>query len=267
MASQFDVTVIIPAYENPEILLRTLASVYGQKAKSLTKVVVVDDHSSQRLGPIIKKAFPQTTIIRNKINLRSGPARNQALRFIDTEYVAFLDADDLWEPAFLSKMVKLVSESNVAGAVSFSKQLFDTDLPPSFKIKIKLLSLIRDLFMGLFYVFNGQTAPQSAFYLCQLSHLVFRSQTVKGIKFDPKYNFGGEDWKFMLEVMDRGKIKILPRRLVDYRYHATSSTQKKINLQRKWASYTQLFDELDKRGIGGIMKIFFRWYISMFKVT
>ncbi len=258
------VTVIIPSYKRPGLLLKTLKAVYKQKGGYNISVIVVDDYSPEPLRPIIKKDFPKTKIIRNSTNLRSGPSRNQALKFINSDYVAFLDADDLWFPTFLNQSIKAITDYGSIGSISLSKPLLSPGLSTKFIIKIKLLSLIRDCLQSLFYVFNRQQMPQSSFYLCQVSHLLFKSGVIKDLKFDTAYNFGGEDWKYVLEAMDRGFITIIPKRLVKYRYHPQSSIQNPINQKNKWRSYQQLFKELKRRTVNDFMTKLFGYYVKSF---
>ena len=259
------VTVIIPAYSRPELLIETIDSIYRQKGALHTRVIVVDDHSPTPLGPAIKRKHPEVKVIRNKINLKSGPARNVALRFIDTEYVAFLDADDIWHEDFLRHSINNIEESGSIGSIALSTPMFYKRVPPTFKIKILTLSFIRDFFQILFYIFNSKNILPSAFYLCQLSHLLFKAEAIRGISFDPNYNFGGEDWKFILEVMDKGSFRIVPRRLVQYRYHNKSTSFMRKNRLNKWNSYKQLFNETRKRHLSGIMIVLFAAYIKSFQ--
>jgi len=238
------VSVVIPAYNNHNLLLETLTSVHQQIGDYNIKIIIVDDHSLQPIGPIVLKKFPNIRVIRNKKNLCAGPARNEGIKLIsNSDYVAFLDADDLWDPSFIDQSIKNIKKNNLTGSVAFSTPVFNQGIGLKFKIKIYLLSLIRDSFQIVFFFLNNKTVPRSAFYLCQLSHLVFKEKNIKGVLFDKNYNFGGEDWKFVIETMDKGKIGIIKQRLVRYRYHKKSLTQKPKNLKRKWDSFIQLFDE------------------------
>ncbi len=259
------VAVVIPSYGREKLLLETLQSVFNQKGKFQLQVFVIDDHSPTPLSPIVHKQFPQVKVIRNRTNLKSGPSRNVALKYLKSDYVAFLDQDDLWEPDFLTQSIETIANYKAAGSLTLSKPLFDPSLPWLFKAKIWLFSLIRDFCQYTFVIFNHQIVPPSAFYLCQLSHLVFKTKVVMQYQFDPKYNFGGEDWKFVLEIMDHGKIVLVPQKLVRYRYHPASTTLIKINKINKWHSYQQLFIELKHRQIKGFMVELFRLYINLQK--
>lgn len=262
------IAVIIPAFGNPDLLLNTLHSVFNQQGNLDLKVIVVDDHSPVPLKPIVSRHFPQALVIRNRTNLRSGPARNQALAHIsDAKYIAFLDADDIWSPTFLNESVKNITKNRAIASLSFTHPLFDQGINSSFKLRVLAFSLTLDLLKLLFYHFNHKTIPQSAFALCHLSHLLFRARAVSGLRFDSQYNHGGEDWKYTLEAMDRGKIAILPKQLVRFRYHLRSTTRLKENILNKWTSYSQLFSELSKRGLNDPMVWLFRLYIRSFQPT
>jgi len=259
------VTVIIPVYSQPNLLFKTIDSVLNQIGVTPCRIIVVDDHSPDRINHLVSQRYPQVTVIRNRTNLKSGPSRNQALKFIRTKYVAFLDYDDIWLPDFLKTSLSFLHNSDCIGSTVLPIPVFDKFYPISQQIKKRFLLLIRDLLYFVFYNFNNKILPHTAFYLGQISHQVFKSAAIKGLKFDPNYNFGGEDWKFMLEVMDRGSIGIIPARLVRYRYHPASSIQKPINVLNKWKSYKQLFPEIVKRGLHGPMIEFLKYYIKTFE--
>ncbi len=261
MKNNINITVVIPAYSKPELLLRTLKSVYDQKGDYLIDVIVIDDNSPKALKPIIEKFFPQVKVIRNNKNLKPGLARNRALNFIDSEYVSFLDSDDIWEKDFLSESIKNLLGEKSIGTVAMSSPLFDKDVSLVFRLKIFLLSSIRNFFQILFYIFNCKVMPKSAFYLCQLSHILFKTEKIKGLSFDANYRFG-EDWKFILEVMNRGDLMIVPKKMVRYRYHINSYSQQNGSLKNKSSFYKRLLEESNNYKVKGIMVWLFKKYIQ-----
>ncbi|AKM83705.1 hypothetical protein A2422_02405 [Candidatus Woesebacteria bacterium RIFOXYC1_FULL_31_51] len=264
--SKNSVTVIIPTYGRYDLLIETLTSVYSQKGKFKIKIIIIDDNYPEPVKKVISGLFPQVQIIRNKKNLKSGPSRNQALKYLDSEYVAFLDSDDVWDPNFLEKSVNKLKITQSDVTVALSKPIFAKCLSKSFKLKVYLLSLIRDVFQMIFIYLNCGKMPKGGFYLCQLSHMLFKANKIKGLKFDSNYNHGGEDWKYVLEVIDRVQnIIIVPERLVKYRYHKKNVSLNSENLLKKWNSYKQLYRELDKRNINGIMRFLFEIYVSTFQ--
>ena len=98
--------MVIPCYKNDEFLGEALESVFAQ-TRRLVEIVVIDDGSPEPLTcPWVGKV-PSLTWIRTS-NRGLGSARNTGLRAAKTEFVAFLDADDLWEPNKLELQEELL---------------------------------------------------------------------------------------------------------------------------------------------------------------
>lgn len=96
-----DVTAIIPAWNSESVLASAVESIWDQTPRPRS-VIVIDDCSSdgtralaRQLGLEYGSWFVLLTTNRN-----SGPgsARNLAYRHSNSEFVAFLDADDRWIP-------------------------------------------------------------------------------------------------------------------------------------------------------------------------
>ncbi|MDB4584214.1 glycosyltransferase family 2 protein [Draconibacterium sp.] len=90
------VSVVIPAYNAASYIERCLDSVFGQSHQS-EEVIVVDDGSEDDL---IGALVPYKTRIRliRQSNQGAAKARNTGVRHSKSEYIAFLDSDDLWHP-------------------------------------------------------------------------------------------------------------------------------------------------------------------------
>jgi glycosyltransferase involved in cell wall biosynthesis len=104
------VSVIIPAWNAEKFIGETLESVFAQTWPHV-EVIVVDDGSTDGTADVVHgllKAKANSSIplklIRQKNKGPSG-ARNEGLRAAKGDFVAFLDADDLWFPETLEKLV------------------------------------------------------------------------------------------------------------------------------------------------------------------
>lgn len=256
------VSIIIPAYRRPEFLEESLKSVFAQKGHFNLEVIVVDGCPKDPVKTTVNK-FPVARYVKKNKDCRQAEARNTGLKYAHGEYVAFLDADDFWGKDFLAKSLEVHQrQPKAALTLALSQPCFSRGFPIKLKLKILFLSLIRDLITYFSWV-TCRHLFRTAFYLCQLSHLVFKSAKTKGVLYDSAYNFGGEDWKYVLEATDWGHTAIVPNRLVHYRYQLQSSTFQKSNLENKWNSYRQLFAELDKRNLNGPLRRLFSLYIGM----
>ena len=94
-------SVIIPFHKDLENLKRSIASVYSQTNLNDTLVEIVIGNDSEFNPAFIfnkLKMFKDIKILINKKSppKGSGNARNSALRICSGDYIAFLDADDIW---------------------------------------------------------------------------------------------------------------------------------------------------------------------------
>jgi glycosyltransferase involved in cell wall biosynthesis len=97
------VSVVIPAFNAAAFLAEALDSVLAQTCQPL-EVIVVDDGSEDQTPQVAAAFASKVTYIRKE---RGGPAsaRNAGIRAARGEWIAFLDADDIWMPGFLEKLL------------------------------------------------------------------------------------------------------------------------------------------------------------------
>jgi glycosyltransferase involved in cell wall biosynthesis len=90
------VSVIIPAYNAAKYLGEAIDSV-ARQTHDLVEIVVVDDASTDDTAPV---AARYGNALRYVVQPHRGhaAARNHGVRVSTGRYLAFLDADDLWEP-------------------------------------------------------------------------------------------------------------------------------------------------------------------------
>lgn len=96
-------SVIIPVYNKARFIQNTLTSVLNQQFSDF-EVLVIDDGSTDESCSIIQ-AFedPRIRLIK-QTNQGVSAARNAGIQEAKAPYIAFLDADDLWEPDHLETM-------------------------------------------------------------------------------------------------------------------------------------------------------------------
>ena len=107
MDPRTQVSVVIPAYEAADFIAATLATVATQTVLP-REVFVVDDGSSYDTCAVVEAFSRDNPQLQFRL-LREphhgpGAARNAGVRAATGTWIAFLDSDDLWEPAKLERM-------------------------------------------------------------------------------------------------------------------------------------------------------------------
>ncbi len=104
------VSVITPAYNAAFFLQETVKSVQDQTFNDW-EMIIVDDCSTDEtyvLSTRIAETDKRIRVLHNEKNIGVAATRNKALDVAVGEYVAFLDADDLWLPRKLEKQVNFM---------------------------------------------------------------------------------------------------------------------------------------------------------------
>lgn len=101
------VSVIIPAYNAENCITEAIDSILNQHYKSL-EIIVVNDCSRDETLEVLKRYTDKLTILTNKTNMGASYSRNQGIKIASGEYIAFLDADDIWYPNKLSRQIQIM---------------------------------------------------------------------------------------------------------------------------------------------------------------
>ncbi len=114
------VSVIIPLYNKAPWVQRSLDSISGQTFRDF-EVIVIDDGSTDGGADVVRahaERDPRFRLVQQP-NAGPGAARNRGIAEARGELVAFLDADDEWDPRFLEHNVRALQEAGpeVAAAV------------------------------------------------------------------------------------------------------------------------------------------------------
>lgn len=131
MTRQFEeglVSVIIPVYNAGKVIGKTLQSIFNQTYKKI-EIVLVDDCSTDNSKEVIAGFMadhPEIVYHLQEKNGGAGVARNKALELAKGQYVAFLDADDLWKSEKTEKQIDLLKQKD--GAFSYTAiEMIDKD--------------------------------------------------------------------------------------------------------------------------------------------
>lgn len=125
------VAVIMPAYDVAAFVGEAIESVLAQTHTDW-QLVVVDDGSTDGTSDVVARYDdPRVRLLRIEHSGLPAVARNRGLASSESEFVAFLDGDDLWRPEKLERQLALVASRPEVGLVHAGfEMLRDGSLEP-----------------------------------------------------------------------------------------------------------------------------------------
>ncbi|MDJ0508850.1 MAG: glycosyltransferase family A protein [Crocosphaera sp.] len=208
------VSIVIPAYNAMRYLPETLDNVLQQTYEAF-EVIIINDGSTDN----IKEWF--TSILDNRVRLISqqnkglAGARNTGIENAKGDYIAFLDADDLWEPTKIEKQVKLLDNNPKVGLIYTGVAIIDSD-------GIRTGRIFQEDFEG--YIWKELT--QKNFVGCGSVAMVRKECFEQVSNFDQNLGSFVEDWDMWLRIAVEYPFKVIKEPLVYYRQHPNSASKK-----------------------------------------
>ena len=109
------ISIIIPYFKKKEFFEKTIHSVLNQTYSNFEIFIVYDDESKDDLNFVkkISELDSRINLIINNQNLGAGQSRNKGIKHSNGEYIAFIDADDLWHQDKLLLQIKFMQSNNL----------------------------------------------------------------------------------------------------------------------------------------------------------
>jgi glycosyltransferase involved in cell wall biosynthesis len=206
------VSVIIPAYNASCFIERTLHSALNQTYQNL-EVIVIDDGSTDNTRQIVQAIaatdsrlsyYPQT-------NAGVAVARNHGIERAKGEFIAPLDADDLWHRTNLAQQVSLLANADDKVGMVYSWSV-DIDADDCLTGNVRVSPFYGNVYPPLFYanvVGNGSA--------CLIRRSCFRHVGGYNDEFRAQRAEGCEDWDIYLRIAEHYYVMLVPELLVGYR--------------------------------------------------
>lgn len=115
------VSIIVPIYKKEHSIKKCVESILAQDYSNI-EIILVNDGSPDRCGKIIDelaKKYSRIKAIHQK-NLGVSVARNEGAKYVEGEYICYVDADDYLQGNYISMLVKAM-EPDVDIVVSSTK--------------------------------------------------------------------------------------------------------------------------------------------------
>lgn len=208
------VAVVIPCHNAEIHLAETLASVRAQSL-SPSELVVVDDGSTDSSREVAARAGAR--VLQTTTNGGPASARNLGVRSTSADLIAFLDADDLWEPDHVATLADLMTTHPEAG-VAFSHVVrfggrAATDEP--------LLPAGRPT--------DARNVLWTANPLTQSASMVRRSVFEAAGGYQEELRFS-EDYELWMRLARLAPFVCTHARTVRYRVHEGQASRNKVNM-------------------------------------
>jgi len=208
-------SVVIPLYNKEREIVDTINSILKQSYE-VDEIIIVDDGSTDESVNLIKTKFSsdKIRIIKQK-NSGETVARNRAIEEARNEYIALLDADDLWEEKFLSEIWSLIEKYPQAVFYSTASKSID-ESGKNIKNSVNFEESFQGYYDDFFSVFNRN------YGLVNSSSVVIRKSIFsKGIVF-PQGERKGGDLCYWLELSLIGGVAFSASPLSVYRLDASN---------------------------------------------
>jgi glycosyltransferase involved in cell wall biosynthesis len=201
------VSIVLPAHNPGNYIVPTIESVIAQSFKDW-EIIVVDDGSTEDLSYLGDK-FPFIRLLREP-NRGASIARNLAILASTGEFIAYLDADDLWAPTKLQRQMDLLAADPALGMCHTRWDAIDSAGTRTREGNARPIESYVDLLQGC--------------DICTSSVLLRKSAlSVSGL-FDPFYKIA-HDYEMWLKISRHYKIGFLPSCETLYRIHDTNITR------------------------------------------
>ena len=209
--------MIIPAFNAAEYIRETLHSVLAQTYRAL-EVIVVDDGSADATGSIVKEFVEKDARVQlvRQCNAGAGAARNTAIRMARGEYIAPMDADDMWFPEKLEKQVARMEQYGEETGMVYCWSIV-VDKHGAFEHTqwfSKAEGRLRDAMVSGNWIDNTSVPLFRASALAGVGPYLTRAEQ-GGVQ-------GCEDWDLYIRIAETFCIRLVPEYLVVYRKSGSS---------------------------------------------
>lgn len=161
-------SVIVPLYNKADYIYDTLQSVLAQTYKDFELIVIDDGSSDNSLEVVEKVTDPRLKVISQK-NSGVSAARNKGIAIAESQWVAFLDADDIWHPNHLETLLEVTNTYPNAGMIAtghkaLKRENIDNDLQLKKESEIKLINYFIESQSNISVLNSSCTAIKREFF-------------------------------------------------------------------------------------------------------
>ncbi len=220
------ISVIIPTFNRPKLVARSINSILNQTIKDI-EIIVVDGSEDNVTNKVVVGLNDERINYRKVINRSASNSRNVGLNIAKGEYIAFNDDDDIWNRTKAERQIEIIQDNKINIVYSaFTKSIQGEErVTPGKNVKKKYGQIYNDL---LLYNFIG------------LPTLMAHKRCFEGIFFDDKL-YCLEDWDLILRLAKTYSFGFISDSLV-----TVGDTPKSVNKSNrlvKAISYKRIYQK------------------------
>ena len=210
------VSVLMNCYNGEKYLRLALDSIFSQTFKDWN-VVFIDNCSTDYSAAIARSYGPKVEIYSTPKNISLGAARHFGMEKCKSEYIAFLDTDDIWLPTMLNEQLRAIESGNYVLTYTGS-HVMDKDgnhkstYIPKFMEGCIFGQLLKD------------------FNVPQITTMIRREALVKeNLNFNPEISTSVE-YSLIMPLAVNNQFIVIPKALAHYRVYSDSLTSRNLPL-------------------------------------
>jgi Glycosyl transferase family 2 len=220
-ASETLISVVVPAYNATRTLARTLESALNQTHRAV-EILVVDDGSTDGTAELARGFAARDGRVRviTQANAGVARARNSGIELARADYLAPLDADDLWHPTKLEKQLSVLNAAppDTAFVYCAFRTIDEEDRVLGHSSVFRLRGRVFHRHALVNFVGNGSAL------------LLRRTAVLECGGYDPSLRDAGfegtEDFLLQLRLASRYPVDVVPEYLVGYRRGAGAMSER-----------------------------------------
>ncbi|MGL5820567.1 MAG: glycosyltransferase [Sarcina sp.] len=216
------ISIIMSVFNGEVYIEEALKSVLNQTYEDF-ELLIIDDGSIDSTNNIINSFDDNRIKYFYQTNQGQAKARSFGLDEAKGEYIAFIDADDIYIADKLEKQLSVLDENEEIGVTYNPVQVFSED-DKNYVLESEQVFENQEDFLA--YILFRQIVPSPA-------SMLVRKEVLGEIRFDCKYRYS-EDYKFVIDLGRKTKFKYIDDVLYRYRRHdsnVTNNHQKQVNAE------------------------------------
>jgi teichuronic acid biosynthesis glycosyltransferase TuaG len=226
------ITIVIPIYNAQRYLSETVKSVLNQTYQNFELLLI--NHNSTDESSLIINSFEKEDKRVKVVNLdinKGGPAypRNVGLQIAKGDYIAFLDADDVWLEDKLQRQLQFIKNQNADIVHTLANKIDENSLQIGEFKDQRVFNILK-------YILNKKNIIYYTNYI-NINSVFMKREGV--IEFSEDINLVAvEDWKLWIESIIGGKkIALQEEKLLNYRVHSASISNRSSDIGYRKSLY------------------------------